>query len=452
MLAINKPVSITERLKRPFQQFFELEASGGILLLLCTVLALIWANSPLGESYMTLWQIPLTVGFGEFILQKPLVLWINDGLMAIFFFLVGLEIKREVLHGELKSPRQSAFPIAAAIGGMVVPASIYAALNWGTEGITGWGIPMATDIAFALGVLALLGKRVPLALKVFLAALAIVDDLGAVLVIAIFYTADISWMALGISAGFLAVLALANFIGVRHILVYVVLGIGLWFAFLLSGVHATIGGVLLAMTIPASSKINAEEFMNRTRRLIKDFENAGNGRKGEINMTEQHQVCVQALETNCNQVDSPLHRMEHTLHPYVSFFVMPVFALANAGVVFEGGFVESLTHPVSLGVILGLFFGKQIGVTLFSYIAVKAGWASLPKGVTWTHVYGVSMLSGIGFTMSLFIAGLAFEDHGLLTLSKVGILTASLLSGVIGYLVLRYQAAKDDARKALSAS
>ncbi|KAB2953249.1 Na+/H+ antiporter NhaA [Heliorestis acidaminivorans] len=436
---------------RPFQQFFQLQASGGILLLLCTVIALTWANSPLGESYQMVWQIPFTIGIGEFVLTKPLVLWINDGLMAIFFFVVGLEIKREVLHGELKSPRQSAFPIAAAIGGMVVPAGIYAALNWGTEGITGWGIPMATDIAFALGILALLGKRVPLALKIFLAALAIVDDLGAVLVIALFYTADISGMALAVAFGFLAVLALANFIGVRHPLIYILLGIGLWFAFLKSGVHATIGGVLLAMTIPASSKINAEEFMNRTRKLIKDFENAGNGRKGEVNMTENHQVCVQALESNCESVDSPLHRMEHSLHPYVSYFVMPVFALANAGVVFEGGLVDSLTHPVSLGIILGLVLGKQIGVTLFSYIAVKMGWASLPKGVTWTHVYGVSMLAGVGFTMSLFIGGLAFEDHGLLTLSKVGILFASLISGLGGYFTLRYMA-KRDASKATATS
>lgn len=428
------PPTPAELLLHPFQEFMHKEVSSGILLLICAVVALIWANSPWADSYTKLWQIKLTVGLDSFVLNKSLLLWINDGLMAIFFFVVGLEIKREVLTGELASPRQAALPIAAALGGMLVPALLYTAFNAGGSGVSGWGIPMATDIAFALGVLALLGSRVPLALKVFLTALAIVDDLGAVLVIAFFYTAEIAWLSLLVAVGFLLLLIIINWLGVRHPLVYTLLGIGLWVAFLKSGVHATIAGVLLAMTIPAQARINSSEFVKQGRSILDEFERASVGNKTD---NETRQAALQALETTCEQAETPLQRLEHALHPWVAFFIMPIFALANAGVTLESNFSELLGQPISLGVIAGLVIGKQIGVTLFAWLAVRSKLADLPSGVTWRQIYGAGWLAGIGFTMSLFIAGLAFGDTPALALAKFGILIASLIAGIAGWLILR---------------
>lgn len=423
-----------ERLLHPFQEFLHKEASGGILLLICTVVALLWANSPLAGGYNNLWQTNLTIGIGSFVLAKPLLLWINDGLMAIFFFVVGLEIKREVLVGELASFRQATLPVAAAIGGMVVPALIYVIFNFSDSGASGWGIPMATDIAFALGVLALLGKCAPLSLKVFLTALAIVDDIGAVLVIALFYTAEIAWVSLAIAAGFLFLLMIVNRLGVRHPLVYMILGIGLWVAFLKSGVHATIAGVLLAITIPSKARIDAQKFVTHSRAILNDFESAS-ASQGDLNETQQ--AALQALETTVQYAEAPLQRIEHTLHPWVAYFIMPIFALANAGVTLGGEFSSAVTHPISLGIVAGLILGKQLGITSLVWLAVKSKLADLPSGLTWRQIYGASWLAGIGFTMSLFIAGLAFGDTPSLSIAKVGILVASLIAGIVGWAILR---------------
>jgi NhaA family Na+:H+ antiporter len=425
-----------ERIVRPFQDFADKQSSGGILLMAATVIALAWANSPWGESYVALWHTKLTVGLGDASLTKDLTHWINDGLMAVFFLVVGLEIKREVLVGELSSARSAALPVAAALGGAVVPALIYFAINAGTAGSAGWGIPMATDIAFALGVLALLGQRAPTTLKVFLTALAIVDDIVAVLVIALFYTSGISWGALGVGVAFLAALIVANLLGVGRTLVYAVLGVGLWLCFLLSGVHATIAGVLLALTVPAVSFINPGAFLERSRYVLDRFEKAGE--KGENVLTnEERQAALHALNHAAYKLEPPLHELEHTLHPWVVFAIMPIFALANAGVPLGGDIVGALASPVTLGIVLGLVVGKQLGITLFAWLAVRSGVSELPEGIGWRHVYGAGWLAGIGFTMSLFISDLAFSEDSLVETAKLGILCASLIAGMVGWTILR---------------
>ena len=337
-----------EKIVRPFQDFADKQSSGGILLIAATIVALVWANSPWGEGYAALWHTKLTVGIGDFSLSKDLTHWINDGLMAIFFLVVGLEIKREVLVGELSSLRNAALPVAAAVGGATVPALIYLALNAGGEGVAGWGVPMATDIAFALGVLALLGERVPVTLKVFLTALAIVDDIVAVLVIALFYTAEISWGALGVGGLFFAALVVINLIGVDRTLVYALLGIGLWLSFLLSGVHATIAGVLLALTVPASSFIDTDEFLKRGRYVLDRFEHAGD-RRTDVLRNEERQAALHALDRATRKLEPPLHELEHTLNPWVVFAIMPLFALANAGLPLGGKAFGELADPVAPG-------------------------------------------------------------------------------------------------------
>ena len=431
------PQPPVERIVRPFQDFAHKQSSGGIVLILVTVVALVWANSPWGASYAALWGTKLTVGLGDFSLSKDLTHWINDGLMAIFFLVVGLEIKREVLVGELSSLRGAALPVTAAVGGAVMPATLYVAINAGTDSVAGWGIPMATDIAFALGVLALLGERAPVGLKVFLTALAIVDDIVAVLVIALFYTSDISWSTLGLGGLFLVALVVANLIGVGRTLVYALLGVGLWLAFLLSGVHTTIAGVLLAFTVPASSFINPDAFLKRSRYVLDRFEQAGE--KGENVLTnEERQAALHALNDATYKLEPPLHELEHALHPWVVFAIMPLFALANAGVPLGGGIADALTNPVTLGIVAGLVVGKQLGITFFAWLAVKSGISELPRGLSWRQVYGASWLAGIGFTMSLFISDLAFPDSGpLVEAAKLGILAASLIAGVVGWTILR---------------
>jgi Na+:H+ antiporter, NhaA family len=425
-----------ERIVRPFQDFAHKQSSSGILLIMATVVALVWANSPWAESYAALWHTNLTVGVGDFSISKDLTHWINDGLMAVFFLVVGLEIKREILVGELSSIRNATLPVAAAVGGAVVPATIYLTINAGTEGSAGWGIPMATDIAFALGVLALLGQRAPAGLKVFLTALAIVDDIVAVLVIAFFYTSDISWGALGVGVAFLAALVVANLLGVGKTLVYAVLGIGLWLCFLLSGVHATIAGVLLALTVPTSSFMNPTAFLERVRYILDRFEKAGE--KGENVLTnEERQAALHALNHAAYKLEPPLHELEHALHPWVVFAIMPLFALANAGVPLGGAILETLTSPVALGIVVGLVVGKQLGITLFAWLAVRSGISELPGDINWRHVYGAGWLAGIGFTMSLFITDLAFSDGSLVDAAKLGILVASLIAGVVGWTILR---------------
>lgn len=434
-----------QTLIRPFQSFFKTEAAGGIVLLAAAALALIWANSPFAASYASLWGTYVTVGAGSFEISKPLLLWVNDGLMAIFFFVVGLEIKREVLAGELAEPRKAALAIAAAFGGMVVPALLYTAVTFGTDRAVGWGIPMATDIAFALGVLALLGSRAPFALKVFLTAVAIVDDLGAVVVIAIFYTAQIKVPMLVASLVTVAVLAVVNRLGIQKTSVYAVLGVVAWVFMLKSGVHATIAGVLVALTIPATRKMDEVAFSDKVGQLLDRFRLGIAG--SPTDPTPDQAAAVHSIEVACQRVETPLARLEHGLHGVVAFGIMPIFALANAGVALGGGVGALLTDTVALGVMLGLIVGKPMGVMLLAFLAVKTGLAALPSGVTWRHVLGVSFLTGIGFTMSIFIANLAFGPGALLDSAKVGILAASLVSGVLGAVVLLQLAPTPEAQR-----
>ncbi len=391
--------ALIQRAFAALQEFLRLEASGGLLLMAAAVLAMLAANSPFAGAYSAFISQPLEIDAGPLHIAKPLLLWINDGLMAVFFLLVGLELKRESLEGHLSSRAEASLPAIAAIGGMAAPAAIYAWLNWGDPvALKGWAIPSATDIAFALGVLLLVGKRVPAALKAFLLSVAIFDDLGAIIIIAAFYAADLSLLALSIGAALTILLLILNRSGVTHPAPYLIAGSLLWLALLKSGVHATLAGVLLAMFIP-----------------------------------------LRAPERQAGE--SPLHRLERALHPWIAFGVLPLFAFANAGVPVSGIAAAQLLHPVTLGIASGLFVGKQLGIMLACWLAVRFGLAALPRDTDWGLLYGVSLLCGIGFTMSLFIASLAFgADSGDYSgLERIGILSGSLVSGVAGYLVLRLQ-------------
>ncbi|NDK54377.1 Na+/H+ antiporter NhaA [Pontibacter sp. BT213] len=408
-----------------------------------TALALVWANSPWAETYLSTWNTPFTIGIGNFGLSKPILLWINDGLMAIFFFVVGLEIKREILTGELSSFRSAAFPVVAALGGMAVPALIYFYLNSNQEGAGGWGIPMATDIAFALGILTLLGDRVNVSLKLFLVAFAIVDDIGAVLVIALFYTSDINFLSLWFGIGLFGILLVLSALKSRKIWFFIILGIIMWVAFLLSGVHATIAGILLALTIPARSKISEEQFISYTQHVITDLEALQAATllqqpEDDDEMQGHFQDALQTVETNCKAALSPLRRLEHALHPWVAFAIMPIFALSNAGIRIDAGLLDDFRDPVVLGIMLGLVLGKPVGILLFTWLATLTGVTAKPGNISWLHVAGAGLLGGIGFTMSIFIANLAFTNSNLLPLAKFGILAASLIAGTIGYLLLRF--------------
>ncbi|MEJ7631194.1 MAG: Na+/H+ antiporter NhaA [Rubrobacteraceae bacterium] len=411
-----------KRLLSPFEQFVRSESTGGVTLIFASILAFAWANSPWAPGYFALREITFGVGLGDWSLEKPLLLWVNDGLMAFFFFLVGLEIKREVLVGELSEPRDAALAVTAALGGMVVPASIYAAINWGGEGISGWGVPMATDIAFALGMMALLGDRVPTSLKVFLTALAIVDDLGAVLVIALFYTGEIEVLNLLITAGALALAFLYGRLGGRNLKVLAFFGIVVWFFVLQSGVHATVAGILLALATPIKRKIAPQDLRQELRAGL------------ERGRFEEVEVKVANLERVLGDAQSPLHRLERLMHPWVAFLVLPIFALFNAGVALGGG--TGVTGPVTVGVFLGLLLGKPLGVLAFSWLAIKTGMASLPQGVGWRAMTGAGLLAGIGFTMSLFVGGLAFDGGEMLESAKLGILSASVVAAVLGLVLL----------------
>lgn len=408
-----------------------------MLLLASTIAGLVWANSPWEHSYHALLEDKFTIGFGRFLLSVSRHQWIDDGLISIFFFVVGLEIKREVLIGELSSLRQAMFPFLAALGGTLLPAVIYFALNKGGPGSRGWGIPMATDIAFTLGLIALLGRRVPVSLKVFVIALAIVDDIIAVLVIAIFYTREIHFLSLGIALGSLALSLAANVAGVRKPAVYAIIGVFVWSAVLESGVHATVAGVLLAFTIPARTYIDREQFLQSSRRLLDAFELA------RSHSADEH-AAVNMLERQCELVASPLHRIECTLQPWVSFFIMPLFAFANAGVHVLGRIAMAATSLVTMGVVLGLVVGKPLGISVFAWLSVKTKLAKAPDGVFWTQIFGASCLCGIGFTMSLFMATLAFTDAGLLDMAKIGTLLASVIAAGAGSFLLARSA--DDMR------
>jgi NhaA family Na+:H+ antiporter len=439
---------LAERILRPFQQFAATESAGGIVLLICAVAAIAWANSPAGDAYFHLWEHTFTIGFEGFALTKSLHHWINDGLMVVFFLLVGLEIKRELFVGELSSFKQALLPIVAAIGGMLVPAAIYAFFNAGGPGAAGWGIPMATDIAFALGVLALIGDRLPPGLRVFLAALAIVDDLGAVLVIAVFYTAEISTTYLGIAGLVLALLVLCNLSGVRHPGVYALLGVALWLAILHSGIHATIAGALLALTIPSRTRIDERTFVVRAEASIFEFQTACGEPGKSVLSNPRQQEALHHLERSVEAVQAPLLRIEHNLHRVVAFGIMPLFAFANAGVRLDAAVFAGLSWRVVVGVAAGLVIGKLIGIFTASRLAVASGAAALPANVRWRDIFGVSWLGGIGFTMSLFVATLAFGEGSLLDSAKVGILSASAVAGLVGGALLWMQSSSRPAAAA----
>ena len=428
------PTRQIERLVRPFQEFVAREASGGILLLLATAAALAWVNSSWAASYFALWHSTINIGLAGVTLDRDLHFWVNDGLMALFFFVVGLEIKRELLAGELASLRQAALPILAAVGGVAVPAVLYSVINLGGHGAPGWGIPIATDIAFVMGIMALLGRRVPTSLKVFMTALAIVDDLAAVAVIALFYTARIAWGALGIAAVCFAALLLLNRLAVRHRLPYALLGLFLWAAILRAGIHPTIAGVLLAATIPCGRGLKPNQFLDKSRAVLKRLTRIAEGNANGASETQQ--AAIRMLERSVEQMQTPLFRWKHELHPWVTFLVMPLFAFANAGLVFQGNVFANLLQTVPLGVVLGLLVGKPIGITCASWLAVRARVARLPQGITWIQLHAAGWLGGIGFTMSIFIAGLAFADEAMLNMAKLGIFGASLLAGAVGTVLL----------------
>jgi len=422
----------------PLAQLARSEMFPGMLLVACALLAIGLANSPWAQGWAELWHTHLAVHLGEQALDKTLAHWISDGLMVVFFFFVGLEIKHEVLDGELQHWRAAALPVAAAVGGMAVPAIMHAVVVWlhgDASAVRGWGIPMATDIAFALGVLALLGPRVPVALKVFLATLAIADDLGAVLVIAVFYTDQIAWGFLGTGALVLIASLLCNRFGVRATWPYVVLGMVLWLNFLQSGVHATIAGVALAATVPARRALDERDFSRRGRELLRRFEEIGD----VTPRTNAAQLLlVHELQRHAQAVQAPLQRMVHGLHPVVAHFVVPVFALANAGVALGNNPGQALAHPAGQAVLVGLLVGKPVGVLLCSWLAVRFLGCSLPAATSWRHVVGAAFLSGIGFTMALFLDGLAYpEDSEPFAAAKLAILLASGICGILGYAVLR---------------
>lgn len=404
--------------------------------MLAALVALIWANSPWSDSYFDLWSTSMTVGIGDYSLSKDLLHWVNDGLMVIFFFVVGLEIKRELLVGELASPRRAILPLAAAFGGAIVPAGIFLVLNYGTPSADGWGVPMATDIAFSLGVLALVGTRAPLALKVFLTAFAIIDDLIAVLVIAIFYTANLEMEYLLLGGVVFAALFIINRLDVQGPILYALLGLVLWFAFLKSGVHATIAGVLLASTIPARTRIDAQRFLAVAGHQIERFRRAGIP-GASILTSQEHQAALHHIKDATEHAESPIARFEHALLSWVAFAIVPIFALANAGVDLGADLEAAVTSSLTLGIVLGLIGGKLVGILGISYLAVRSGLTELPHGITWRHISGAALLGGIGFTMSLFIGGLAFDDPVLLDRAKIGILMASVIAGGAGFLVLR---------------
>ncbi len=426
-----------DKVLTPFEEFIHQETTSGMLLMVCTVIALGVVNFGFLDTYQHILHAPVSFALGSLILEKTLHHWINDGLMALFFFVVGLEIKREVIVGELSDIRQASLPIIAAIGGMVVPAGLYYLIITTPEASTGWGIPMATDIAFAVGILVLLGSRAPKALLTFLVALAIVDDLGAVIVIALFYTDTIYWSALGIAAALFILLVLMNVFGIRKPLPYFLIGILLWLAMLKSGIHATLAGVLTALTIPARPKFEPHQFSKHVRKMLDKFDLCHKPGMSIMRNEEQRSI-LQTLENGVHMVETPLQRLEHSMHTPVAFLIIPLFALANAGIPVDfASLGQTFSHPVTISVMIGLVLGKFIGIAGFSFLAIKLGLGKMPEGVRFTQIAGVSLLAGIGFTMSIFIAELAFTGQPeYLLMAKTGILFASLIAGIGGYLWL----------------
>lgn len=420
------------QLASPIEKFLHVEAASGIILLVVAVIALAWANSPWASTYEHLLHTPISLGFGDHAFTRPVHFWINDILMVVFFFVVGLEVRRELFEGELSEARRAALPIAAALGGMVVPAAIHLALNVGSPGARGWGVPMATDIAFAVGVLALLGRRVPAALRVLLLALAIIDDIGAIVVIALFYSSGIVWMGLVAAAIGIAGVLLMQRIGVRRAILYVVPGVLIWGGVLHAGVHPTIAGVILGLLTPVKSWFGYEGFAAETQLALDRLRNAADSRKDpRLLLPELDRINVARRESI-----PPVTRIEAALHPWVAFGIMPLFALANAGVALGGVSVGAAEATgIALGVGLGLVIGKPLGIVAFSWVAVRFGIATLPRGVSWGGVVVVGSVAGIGFTMALFIAALAFVDGPMLAVAKVAVLLASAVAGAVALIV-----------------
>jgi NhaA family Na+:H+ antiporter len=445
--AIRKPLGV--RISEIGQEFTRMAASGGLMILIFSLLALFWANSDMAEGYAQLWDMDLGFRLGGFGLSKHLGKWVNDGLMAVFFFVVGLEIKREVTAGKLNTPKKAALPLAAALGGMAMPALIFVAINAGEPAtLPGWGIPVATDIAFALGVPTVLQGRIPLSLKVFFTAMAIADDLGAILVLALFYSSDISVASLGAAAVIFLILILLNRWRVFSPIPYAVLGVVLWLAFLQSGVHPTIAGVLLAMAIPTRGPADVPLLLAQTDTVLNRYD------YDEDDDESHEQALAHTLKTILDRIEPPAQRLEHGLQPWTTYLILPTFALANAGILI-GGSPADMLQPVSLGIILGLALGKPVGVSLFTWLATRLGLAELPPDVSWPQFISASALAGIGFTVSLFIAGAGFDDPALLASAKLGILVGSVIAGVVGYTALsltspRYDMSTSSSRRATS--
>ncbi len=432
-----------KKVSTPFERFLHAQTTTGIVLMLMTIFALILANTPFAESYAHFFHMNIDLNVGAWKLSHSLHHWINDGLMAIFFFVIGLEIKREILVGELSNIKVAILPILAAIGGMVFPALIYLWINAGEVSANGWGIPMATDIAFAISALVLLGKRVPTALVTFLVALAIVDDLGAVLVIAFFYTEQIHFLPLMLAGGAFLIMVAFNRFGIHAILPYFIVGVLMWFFMLESGVHATIAGVIAAMAIPSRPKKTAKGFSKETEKLLTEFENSP--RESGMGKSEKQKAILLRMQENIGKITSPASHLEHTLHLPVALIVIPLFALANAGISIDFTSMGSmLVEPIALGIMAGLILGKVLGIFGVAWVAIKLGIAKLPQGSNMSQVFGVAFLGGIGFTMSIFVADLAFMGNEAFILqAKVGILTASLFAGLFGFLWLRFVASKN---------
>lgn len=443
MASKNKISTLGLATRNFFNSFLHNESVGGIMLMICAVIALVCANVPQLGFLHDLWHTDMGLSIGGFTLEMSLEMWINDFLMAIFFFVVGLEIKREMMVGELSSFKQAALPILAAVGGMVVPAIIYFAFNYDNpDSISGWGIPMATDIAFALGVLSLLGKRAPLGLKVFLTALAIVDDLGAIIVLAVFYpTHALHFDMLAYASAIVLFLYILNRKKVNNPLLYVLPGLVLWYFIYQSGIHATIAGVILALTIPSKTVINEVRFFEGMKYWLDRFKEVSHDEVEALENKEQQHIIYQMNE-NVRNMTPLMHKFEAGLHPWVTFFIMPVFALANAGVELSGGLVSFPVPDVALGIFFGLLCGKPIGIFIFSFIAVKTKVAELPKGTTWLQLSALGIMAGIGFTMSIFIDGLAFEDQNLINIGKAAILGTSFVAAVVGCLAVYMASAK----------
>ncbi len=419
----------------PLQRVAQIEGLGGMMLLAATIIAIFWANSPWGGVYESIWQYKIGIDADTFYLKKPLILWINDGLMAIFFFLIGLEIKRELVIGELNTPKKAALPLFAAVGGMVLPVAFYILINKNPDAANGWGIPMATDIAFSLAILNALGKRVPIAIKVFLTAFAIIDDLGAVLIIALFYSDDLHANLLLFSIIPLLILFIANRFNYYSRFLWLVLGIAIWILFLKGGIHPTIAGVILAFTIPLKRKIEVKDYCKKLAVLTQNLNQSE--LKDSTILSHDQANQIHKLEKVTRNVQSRLQEQEHKLHGLVTYFILPLFALSNAGVVFN--MEEGLDWHIAITIAVSLFVGKFLGIPLFTWIGIKLRLTELPTGIRFSKVFGVGLLAGVGFTMAIFIANLAFTDQPILTNSaKIGILIGSFLAGIIGYIIMRF--------------